>query len=99
MDIVAVDNLAGGQWAARVAKLAKAAGHHTDRRKLDNPIDFEGVGNGTSQCNEQLQLPPCFPDGDMGFFDTPVLDEDSEVPGVLGLRSLRRKRALVDVAN
>eukprot|EP00972_Heterocapsa_arctica_P087610 12917911-Heterocapsa_arctica.AAC.1 len=46
-----------------------------------------------------MQLPMCLADGDTGVFDTPVLEKDSEVPGLLGLPALGRRRALIDVSN
>eukprot|EP00972_Heterocapsa_arctica_P114230 16441421-Heterocapsa_arctica.AAC.1 len=83
VDLGTVDDLAGGKWANRIEQLGLAAGYSANRRPLDEPLYFEGVGNGQSTCAEQVARPMCLANGDIFFFDMPVLEQDSELPGLL----------------
>ena len=95
VDCGAVSNLAGDKWVERTSKLAALHGQGTtmESRKAQT---VEGVGSGSSTITQQAKVPVCIASGDIGSFDTAVVS-NSELPALMGLESLERNRALIDV--
>jgi hypothetical protein len=99
VDVGAHDNLMGSRWADRVMQAHQRAGtgRQAETWTLTSPISVEGVGNGAMECRTARRIPLSLPGGSSATFDAPVIP-DSDVPALLGLKSLRRHRALIDVA-
>jgi len=66
------------------------------REYLKKGIGVQGVGDGAKQCSEVANVPLGLPDGSAANFRTAVLP-NSNIPALLGRRSLRRLHALIDV--
>ena len=63
---------------------------------MARPISIEGVGAGTSQCTHEALVPIALEDGTQASFRCPVVPQ-SEIPALLGLKSLQSMRELIDV--
>jgi hypothetical protein len=99
LDIGAFHNLSGSEWMARQAAEARAAGAGSlVKTALQNAIEVEGVGNGSQSVTHSESVPICLEDGSTGDYEAATLP-NSQVPGLLGLNSLRRKRGLIDTFN
>jgi hypothetical protein len=72
-------------------------GRQVETWTLANPISVEGVGNGAMECREARRIPLSLPGGSVATFDAPVIP-DYDVSALLGLNSLRRPRARIQVA-
>ena len=97
IDCGAVTNLAGDRWVARTAALAKSFGQGTSTTAVA-PKEVEGVGSGSSQVNAVAVVPVCLANGSVGSFETSVIS-NSELPALMGLATMTKNRALIDVAN
>jgi hypothetical protein len=95
IDCGAVSNLAGSKWVERTSKLAAQFGQGTTIEKRAS-LSVEGVGSGSSTITQQAKVPVCLASGDVGVFETAVV-ENSELPALMGLEALERNRALIDV--
>jgi len=89
--------------ARAVATAAKANGARVSQETLTTPVIVGGVGNGTQTCKYALDVDLAVPTDD-GSTATPYrwrapIVEDSNLLGLLGLDSLRRERAIIDVGN
>ncbi|CAE8673590.1 unnamed protein product, partial [Polarella glacialis] len=62
---------------------------------LDRALGIEGVGRHAQECVEATALECAFSDGTVGTFTAPVVP-NSAIPALLGLKSLRSKRAILD---
>lgn len=102
VDPGAIMNLCGEKWLMRQTELAKATGRHTQIRSAARPMSVEGVGKGAQQCNGEAQVPICLhsatgPRPDL-YYEAQFI-EDSEIPALLGLDTLKRRRCLLDCYN
>ena len=92
-------NLAGDAWAGAIAKDAQAHGRNIKQTKRDRPLTVSGVGKGNEGANFNGALPVAFKSTDgtykSGVMDTPII-RNSELPGLLGLKSLEKLRAVID---
>ena len=70
-------------------------GRQATTRKLDRALGIEGVGRHAQECVEATALECAFSDGAVGTFTAPVVP-NSAIPALLGLKSLRSKRAILD---
>ncbi len=96
IDPGAVNNVCGDVWARRVEAEAKKAGQGTTWAQLNQRQNLQGVGSGTSTASQGVALPFCLEDGTVGNYRATVLD-DSQVPGLLGLATLKRLGAVLDL--
>ena len=97
VDCGAVSNLAGSRWIQRSASIAAKHGQGTETVKTA-PTSVEGVGSGSSQISHKAKVPVCTTDGTQGIFESAVV-EDSDLPALMGLETLEKNRALIDVSN
>ena len=98
VDLGAHDNLTGSEWVERVtAWLSK---HHPGKSirtsRLGRSISIEGVGTNPDRCENAVRVPLHLAGGETATFDAPVIP-NSAVPALLGMRSLKAKRAVIDV--
>ena len=102
IDPGSVGNLGGDQWARDCAKAALRAGRKPIEVKRQRPLSVTGVGHGSQQCTHNCKLPVMLRKTDgtysPGVFETPVVP-NSELPGLLGLHSMRNASAVLDMAN
>jgi len=100
IDPGSVGNLGGSKWAKEVARRAMQAGRKPEQHKRDRPLNVSGVGNGSQHCDFNVVLPIAFERLDSTFgrgtFELPVVP-DSELPGLLGLQSMRDRRTILDL--
>ena len=94
-------NLIGKDLARRAAKSAIEGGYPPTQERLQTPISVAGVGKGSQTCTWKLKLPIAV-DTDAGdtqlhSITAPIVEGDgSHLPGLLGLESLERNRAILD---
>ena len=100
IDPGAVGNLSGSIWVQKQASLALEHGRHPKQTKRGRPLDVRGAGQGKSTCNYSCTLPIALrrTDGTFsgGTFETPTVT-NSELPALLGLKSLRQRRCIIDL--
>ena len=93
-------NLAGSQWMREAAKAGLKFGHVPTESKRPKPLNVMGVGNGSQACRYDVEMPVALTRADgtvaSGTFTAPTVD-DSGLPALLGLTSLRDARALLDM--
>ena len=95
-------NLMGLTLARKLTKRALANGQQPAQNKMET-LNVQGVGNGHQQCNFKLICPIAIPHSDgtahLHKISTPIVEgTGSELPGLLGLRSLETDRAILDTA-
>ena len=101
VDPGSVGNLCGDRWAEKVAETAKKAGLKPSYQQRRVPLNVSGVGNGSQSCNYDCSLPVSLRHADdpnkssKGVLTIPSIP-DSNLPGLLGLQSLRKNRAVLD---
>ena len=101
VDPGSVGNLCGEYWAEKVANTAKRAGLKPTYQKRSVPLTVSGVGNGSQHCNYDCSLPVSLRHADQpdrssnGVLTIPSI-ANSSLPGLLGLNSLRKNRAVLD---
>ena len=72
-------------------------------RRRDTPLRVSGVGTGTQQCKHDHLLPVALVNRNTGqvnsgIFEAPAV-VNSELPGLLGLNTMRKLRVLLDLGN
>lgn len=97
VDCGAIDNLCGDKWARRVEKLGNAAGQGS-QWKATRALSVEGVGSGASTVDKEVTLPLCLMSGSVAQYHSNVVSS-SELPGLLGLVSLERNSAVIDIGH
>ena len=102
VDPGSVANLCGDKWAQECAKMALQYGLKPSQNKRTRPLSVMGVGNGNQTCTHDCTLPIAMSrENDttvIGNFTTPVV-ANSELPGLLGLKTMRNNRAVLDMVN
>lgn len=103
IDPGAYDNLVGERWVERQGALAQQRGRgNVTRRRMERELGVEGVGKEAQTASEQAVIPGVIRDitghSQEATYTAPVLP-DSEVPALLGLRSLQARRAILDMIN
>ena len=100
VDPGSIGNLGGDAWALDVAKVAIQNGRKPQQVRRDRPLKVSGVGHGSQSASHNCVLPSCFQklDGSFhsGSFEAPIV-KDSDLPGLLGLTSLKNRRAILDL--
>jgi hypothetical protein len=98
VDVGAHDNLMGSEFLRRVRKLLKQHGMDVTHHKLEHPLSVEGVGAHSQKCTEAASIPVVTANGEGGTFTAPIVPH-SEIPALLGLKGLKKNRALIDCVN
>ena len=80
----------------RMVEAAKKAGHTAIDRPLHEAMQVQGVGKGSQQAVTATQVPIGI-GGDLATFTAPVIS-DSDLPPLLGLKTLRTYRAILDMS-
>ena len=93
VDPGAHDDLCSDGWRdAMVAEMPKE--YNTQVSRLEQPFNVGGVGKGTQQVVNQLAVPVGI-QGEVELFQAPMI-ENSRVPALLGNKSLKGRRSLLD---
>ena len=102
IDPGSMGNLSGDFWAREAAMNSQDHRREPTHTLRDRPLQVTGVGRDGDTCTHNVQLPCVFQQSDgtytCGEFDTPTL-RDSLLPGLLGLTSLKQRRAILDMVN
>ena len=100
LDIGSVGNLTGDQWLKDTSKLAIRYGIRPEQYKRERPFDVSGVGIGSQKCTHNCKIPLAIQRSDgticKATFDTPAIP-NAQLPALLGLDSLRKSRAIIDL--
>ena len=96
-------NLAGKTMARSIAAKAMQHGHQASQWRMKQPLAIQGVGNGVQQCIWETRLPIAVPSGtgesELHFFETPTVEgTGADLPALLGLRSMRAKCGVLEMA-
>jgi len=93
-------NLAGKTWALKQAERAHRAGHVTKQKQMDRPLAVQGVGDGFQHAKWEAMIPIACKMGDttkLNAFEAPTLEgSGTEVPALLGLRSIRKHNGVLE---
>ena len=98
INIGAWGNLCGERWFRRIMTKAQKYGQGYILQKLKQLLSIEGVGQSANTTQDEVVVPVCLQDGSVCSYTAPML-ADSELPALLGLKSLSGKRAIVDTFN
>ena len=94
-------NLCGDKWAKTVADAAEKAGRKATYEKRGTPLNVSGVGHGSQRCVYDCTLPVALRqcNGNVENKEGTILIpsvQHSDLPGLLGLTTLRSQRAVLD---
>jgi hypothetical protein len=90
------DNLCGDEWSERMRTAAVRAGRpDTTSIPMRNQLEVGGIGTGTQTATQKVVHRIGLAGGREANYKTPVLP-NSGTPALLGQRSLRKMRALID---
>ena len=92
------DNLVGEAFSLRQAALARAAGAGETEHRSMEALTVGGVGKESQTCRYKVTLPIAMDHGERGTFEAPEIP-GSEVPALLGMRSLYDMGAVIDCRN
>ena len=100
IDPGSVGNLCGESWARNVSDAAKKVGKTSTYHKRSRVLNVRGVGPKGAECTHDLTLPISMRSlggqtVSPGTLITPAIP-GSDVPGLLGLASLRSNRTILD---
>ena len=109
VDCGAWSNLMGADLAKALALRARQRGHRPTERRIPR-MSISGVGNGQQHCDWEIKVPIAVPNASAGEgaftslmhnLTTPVVEggEGKLLPGLLGLQSMERLRAVIDTHN
>ena len=101
IDTAAPFNFCGDQWARALDN--NAFGHkkfsHWEARQTSRTPQFSGIGHGTQEAGYDVSLPMALMTTDgkpaVGTFEAPCI-QNSNIPGVIGLKSLEENRVVLD---
>ena len=101
VDTGAWTNLWGLRVAQRLAAKAHQAGLEPKSERLRRPLHVAGVGNGSQQANWELNIPIAVTNRDgvttQHSMRAPAVEgEGSELPALLGLRSMQANNAVLE---
>jgi len=96
VDCGAVGNLVGESWCKRVSAIAKTHGHSSKETPLSKALSVGGVGKDSQEAHMQMSVPIALATGQLALYTAPVV-VGSELPALLGLETLERFGALIDV--
>jgi len=93
------ENLCGDEWSHRQQLAAQAAGRPTATyTELSRTLTVGGVGTGTQSATHAVRVHLGMPGGKEGTYEAPELP-NSSTPALLGQKSLKRFRSLIDCYN
>jgi hypothetical protein len=101
VDIGSVGNLSGDRWLMSLCKKIVDSGRSKnviEQIQRDKPLNVSGVGKGAEICNFNTHLPIAVPttEGTMkALLKVPTVP-NSDLPGLLGLQSLKNSRTIID---
>ena len=98
VDTGCIDAIAGSEFVERVANAAKQAGRGAEFQPLSSHLHVEGVGTGSSTCTREALLPIAMEDGLCSTHKTKEVPQ-SNLPGLLGLEVMDRRRVLLDIVH
>ena len=97
-DTGAHDNLCGDRWAPWLAEACSAAGQHLQHHQMQQPRVVQGVGHGQQTTTHEVILATGTNDVEgvnhISRYRAPCL-KDSNVPGLMGIKSLKMEDALI----
>ena len=101
IDPGSVGNLCGDKWARELATLSAKYGQDPKFRRREKPLQVSGVGVGSQQCVNDYILLVALQANNMkpsvgSVYRSPAV-QNSELPGLLGLSSLRDLRVVLDL--
>ena len=98
LDTGAWNNLVGDRWVKRMDEINAKAGRPTHvRKRLPQNITLGGVGKNTQTATHEVVVHTMI-DGMNTKFEATVL-EDSDIPAILGMRSMQEKHGVIDLRN
>ena len=93
------ENLCGDEWSHRQQLAAQEAGRPlATYTELPRPLTVGGVGTGTQSATHAVRVQLGMPGGKEGTYEAPELP-NSSTPALLGQKSLKRFRSLIDCYN
>ena len=93
------ENLCGDSWSNEMQTAAIAANRPPVKYKdLARPLEVGGIGSGTQSAHQSGIHAIGLPDGTDAMYESPILP-NSGTPALLGQRSLKRMRCLLDCYN
>ena len=95
IDTGAWDNLTGDAWVRRIVALLASKGLRPKYEMLKNIMKVKGVGKHHQEVQEAVVMPGGLEGGHPTTYTTPVVPE-SDIPALLGLRSLETLRGTID---
>ena len=102
VDPGSIFNLCGDRWAKTHYRIAETHGRTAKHAKRDQPLQVAGVGHGTQGAKFDVNIPVALKtttgNFKIGAFDAPCI-QDSDIPGLLGLKSLEENRAILDTVH
>ena len=93
------ENLCGDQWSNEMQQAALAANRSQVKYKdLARPLEVGGIGSGTQSAYQSGLHSIGLTDGTDAMYDSPILP-NSGTPALLGQKSLKKMRCLLDCFN
>ena len=101
IDPGSVGNLCGDKWARELAALSAKHGQDPQFRRRKQPLQVAGVGAGSQKCINDYILPVALQSDNMkpsvgSVYRAPAV-QNSDLPGLLGLASMRDLRVVLDL--
>jgi hypothetical protein len=93
------ENLCGDQWSKEMQEAALAANRPPIKyQDLPRPLEVGGIGSGTQSAYQSGLHHIGLSDGTDAIYESPVLP-NSGTPALLGQKSLKKMRAVLDCSN
>jgi len=93
------ENLCGDQWSKEMQAASDAANRPPIKYKdLARPLEVGGIGSGTQKAFKEGEHCIGLPDGTDATYTSPILP-NSGTPALLGQKSLKKMRSLLDTYN
>ena len=95
----------GAKVARSLANRSLESGHKPEQSNMERPLDIQGVGHGSQQCQWQMNCPIAIKneagETKLHKLTAPIVEGrgGEDLPGLLGLRSLEHERAILDCGN
>ena len=90
------ENLCGDSWSNEMQTAAIRANRPPVKYKdLERPLEVGGIGSGTQSAHKSGIHSIGLPDGTEAMYESPILP-NSGTPALLGQKSLKRMRAVLD---
>ena len=103
VDVGSYGNLAGQGWVRDAAKIGRSHNKRPTMQARAKTLHVSGVGEGAQECTHDCTVPIAMTTIDgrtiAGTYTTPTVNEgpnSNGIPGLLGLRALQEKRAILD---